>query len=211
MRFTHACFDCDSTLTRIEGIDWLAEQAGVDVAALTRQAMEGQLPLEEVYGRRLELVRPDRKAVRRLGEAYVAALVDGAPEVIAELGTAGVAVHLVSAGIRQALLPFAAALAVPLERLHAVELRFDREGSYGGFEPGPLTRSGGKREVVTSIMADGGHCAFIGDGATDLETVDLVERFIGFGGVVRRPAVATACEHYITELRELPAMLLEGT
>ncbi|MDP6363278.1 MAG: HAD-IB family phosphatase [Candidatus Poseidoniia archaeon] len=210
MRFTHVCFDCDSTLSQIEGIDWLAAQAGADVAALTRQAMEGELPLEEVYARRLELVRPKREALSRLGDVYVTALVDGAAEAVAALGAAGVAVHLVSAGLQQALLPLAAALGVPPERLHAVELRFDRDGNYAGFEAGPLTRSGGKREVVATIMADGGACAFVGDGITDLETRDDVAMFIGFGGVVRRRAVEAACEHYITELRELPAMLLES-
>ncbi len=42
-------FDCDSTLSTIEGIDVLAERAGVvdQVVPLTNAAMDGRLRLEE--------------------------------------------------------------------------------------------------------------------------------------------------------------------
>ena len=43
--------DCDSTLTATEGIDELARLKGMEEAIerLTRRAMEGEVPLEEVY------------------------------------------------------------------------------------------------------------------------------------------------------------------
>jgi len=48
-------FDCDSTLSTIEGIDELAALIGVgvdgaEIAALTERAMAGEIALEEVYG-----------------------------------------------------------------------------------------------------------------------------------------------------------------
>ena len=48
-------FDCDSTLSTIEGIDVLAEQAGVvdQVVPLTTAAMDGRLKLEDAYAARL--------------------------------------------------------------------------------------------------------------------------------------------------------------
>ena len=44
----HVIFDCDSTLSTIEGIDELARMTGheYDVAQLTKRAMEGDVPLE---------------------------------------------------------------------------------------------------------------------------------------------------------------------
>jgi phosphoserine phosphatase len=48
-------FDCDSTLSTIEGIDELARlsdsenEVAVRIAALTKRAMEGDIPLEAVY------------------------------------------------------------------------------------------------------------------------------------------------------------------
>ena len=67
-RYRTVLLDCDSTLSAIEGIDELAVQCREEVAALTDAAMRGLIPLEEVYGRRLELVRPTRAGLDALGQ-----------------------------------------------------------------------------------------------------------------------------------------------
>ncbi|MBT4147320.1 MAG: haloacid dehalogenase, partial [Gammaproteobacteria bacterium] len=48
MSFDIIFFDCDSTLSEIEGIDELAERAGcgAEMAALTNAAMNGEVSLE---------------------------------------------------------------------------------------------------------------------------------------------------------------------
>ena len=53
--YEHVFFDCDSTLTAVEGIDVLAESAGKGqrVAVLTQAAMDGHVDLEDVYEKRL--------------------------------------------------------------------------------------------------------------------------------------------------------------
>src|SRR4030095_6167659 len=86
-RLDAVCFDCDSTLTSIEGIDELADRAscGPQIAALTEAAMNGLAPLEEVYAKRLDLVRPDRSTLAWLAERYADATVSGAAETIATL------------------------------------------------------------------------------------------------------------------------------
>ena len=61
-------FDCDSTLSSIEGICELAgKEHAEELERLTAGAMDGTTPLEEVYGRRLELVGPNRADVDRVG------------------------------------------------------------------------------------------------------------------------------------------------
>lgn len=52
--FDHIVFDCDSTLCAIEGIDELARDHKVAVAALTDRAMAGELALQDVYAQRLD-------------------------------------------------------------------------------------------------------------------------------------------------------------
>ena len=63
--FRTVIFDCDSTLSAIEGIEELAVAHREEIARLTDLAMQGAVPLEEVYGRRLDLIRPSRQEVER--------------------------------------------------------------------------------------------------------------------------------------------------
>ena len=72
--------------------------------------MNGEIPLDQVYGKRLEMIRPPKDRVEQLGAEYVRSLVDGAKETIAALQDNGVIVHLVTGGIEQAILPLANAL-----------------------------------------------------------------------------------------------------
>ena len=71
-------FDCDSTLSTIEGIDELAGPLRDELRALTDRAMAGEVSLEEVFGLRLERVRPTAEAVEYIGRRYVETLVPGA-------------------------------------------------------------------------------------------------------------------------------------
>jgi len=198
-------FDVDSTLVTIEGIDVLAG-GNPEIVRLTEAAMNGEVPLDEVYGRRLEIIRPTRVMIDTLVERYLSSLVPGAEETIAALREAGCIIHLVTAGIEQALTPLAAKLGVAL---HAVRLRFSDDGAYVDFDrASPLTRSGGKEVVVRDIRARSkGKAAFIGDGASDLQAKPAVDLFIGFGGVHTRPRVRENADAFVSSLSELPAML----
>ncbi len=188
-------FDCDSTLTALEGIDELAAIAGVpaeEIAALTRRAMQGELPLEAVFGARLERIAPDRAAVEELGRRYVAAALPHARELVDALQTLGKRVFVVSGGILQAVAIFGAELGLARDRLLAVEVFHGRSGDYQGWdELSPLARSGGKLEVLRRIASSerGGGVALVGDGVTDLEAAPAARRFVAFAGVVRREAV----------------------
>ncbi len=195
-------FDCDSTLSTIEGIDVLAEQAGVvdQVVPLTTAAMEGRLKLEEAYAARLDLIKPDASVIDRLGQQYIDTQVAGAAQAVAALEALGWDVHVVSGGIRQAVLAIARHLGVPEDRVHAVDLLFDADGHYAGFDPAsPLARSGGKAEVCRRVMAGVDTVVMVGDGITDLEAAAAGAMVIGFGGVVRREIVAARAARFIDE------------
>ena len=94
--FGSVVFDCDSTLSDIEGIDELAGNHLGEIQALTSAAMEGRIPLEEVYGRRLEIIRPTRARVDAIGELYVQRLVPDAGETVAALRWLGKDVRVIS-------------------------------------------------------------------------------------------------------------------
>lgn len=176
--------------------------------------MNGAIPIDEVYGRRLDLIRPGRAEIEQLAHKYTNTLVPGAIEVIAALQHAGAVVHLVTAGIEQAILPLAEKLGIRRSAVHAVRLEFDADGNYAGYdEPSFLTRSGGKAVVIRDVRARShGRAALIGDGITDAEAAGAVDLFIGFGGVTMRERVREIAGAYIVEpsLDGLLPILFEG-
>ena len=197
-KYRFVFFDVDSTLVTIEGIDVLA-RGNPEIVRLTEAAMNGEIPLDEVYGRRLEIIKPTLADIEALGAQYVASLVDGVEETISTLLNAGAHIHLVTAGVAQAIAPLAEKLGI--RRVHAVPLQFDAEGRYAGFDRTCLlARSGGKELVVRDVLSRSkGTSAFVGDGVTDLEAKPVVDLFIGFGGVHERARVRDNAEVYVTE------------
>ena len=193
-------FDCDSTLSAIEGVDELAAKHGLgrEVSALTADAMAGRLSLEDVYARRLDLIRPTRSDLEWLGRRYVECLVPGAREVFDALYFLEREIHIVSGGFLQAVLAVGTALGLSPAHVHAVELKFDATGTYAGFADSPLATSGGKISVCSRIMR-GRPAVAVGDGVTDLEIQETGARFVGFGGVVVRPAVRDRAAEYVSE------------
>ncbi len=202
MKYRYLFFDVDSTLVTIEGIDVLSG-GNPEIAKLTEAAMNGEVPLDEVYAQRLEIIRPARAAVEALAKKYLESLVDGAEEVIAELLQRGHVVHLVTAGIEQAILPLAQHLQI--RNVHAVRLFFDDDGNYKDFDRRSLlTRAGGKELVIRAVRARSkGGAAMVGDGASDLEAKGAADLFIGFGGVAERPLVRENADVFVRDLRDV--------
>jgi phosphoserine phosphatase len=200
-------FDVDSTLVSIEGIDELAG-GDPEIARMTERAMNGEIALDAVYGLRLERIRPNERAIAALAGRYLQSLVPGAEETVGTLRAAHVDVHLVTAGLKQAVAPLAERLGIAPRALHAVALKFDGEGEYAGYDAAsPLARAGGKELVVLNVRARShGKAAFVGDGVTDLEAKDAVDRFIGFGGVRERERVAAAAAFYVRDKSLMPVL-----
>ncbi len=214
------CFDCDSTLVAIEGIDELARLKGQfeHIAELTRRAMNGEIKIEDVFAERLALLQPTRADLRRVAEAYRASVVPDAKPVITALRAAGCAVHIVSGGLLLAVQEFARTLGLPAQNVHAVPIEFDQlagqwwrydQHRYGGnpaeryraFAPTPLAETNGKRTVIAQLAQNERDGMLIGDGITDLEARDAVKCFVGFGGVVRREPVAQHADIFIATNR----------
>lgn len=195
-------FDCDSTLTRIEGIDELAKRANVQeqLVPLTTAAMEGNMCLEDVYKHRLELIRPALTEIDWLGQQYIKDVVHDAKPVIHALQKLGKQVHIVSGGVRQAVMQLADYLGISADCVNAVEIYFDQNGNYRGFdESSPLGRSGGKKMVCAELIGSTRRGVIIGDGITDYEAIQERLVFIGFGGVVQREKLRQLADHYVTE------------
>jgi phosphoserine phosphatase len=212
-RFRSVVLDVDSTLSGVEGIDWLAACRGEDLARtigeLTQAAMQGGVPLEQVYAQRLAKIRPRRDEIEALSHEYISRLATGAQEAIHGFLHAGVQVQLVSGGLRPALLRLAYHIGLSPGDVHAVSIRFDAVGAYVGYDArSPLTTSNGKREVVRRLGLDGPVLA-VGDGASDIAMREVVDCFAAFVGFARREAVVDAANVVVASFAELERLVFE--
>lgn len=204
--------DCDSTLSSIEGIDELGRVRGPvvfsEVEMMTHDAMDGKIPVEAVFGRRLEIIRPTRGQVAAVGTRYIGTVEPTAAAMLAEIKAKGWTPIILSGGFRQAIRPLADFLGV--ERVEAVDLFFDQAGEYRDYDRRyPTTRSGGKPEVIARLRGElgPGRVVVVGDGVSDLETKPVVDLFVGFGRYVTRERVRAEAAAFIDSLADLPALL----
>jgi phosphoserine phosphatase len=199
--YEHIFFDCDSTLTTIEGIDILAESAGKKwrVEVLTQAAMEGDLDLADVYEKRLRALNPSKSQIKDIRRAYKRNPMEDAQAVIAALKELGQEVYIISGGLLEPVREFGLYLGVPKENIRAVGVTYNElsgqwwvggDQEYLDFEDGALTISDGKADIVAELLQGrNGRSLLIGDGMSDLLAGRAVDLFVGFGGAVSRQKV----------------------
>jgi phosphoserine phosphatase len=204
-------FDCDGTLSKIEGIDELAAQNGVgtQVKQLTAQAM-GTTGLNlSLYKQRMQLVHPNEGQVQAMAAHYYQHRVVDIAETIHLFLHLGKAVYIVSAGLLPAVAGFAKMLKVPVENVFAVEIKFDALGDYVDFNhDSPLTHNKGKRDIIARIKQKHATLGYVGDGMNDLAVMDMVQRFVGYGGSFYYEKVAEHCDFYIKSQTMTPLLPL---
>ncbi len=209
MAYRAVLFDCDSTLSDIEGIDELAREHRSAIAPLTDAAMRGAISLESVYGKRLEIIRPSAEEMVSVGALYVQHVVPGALETIGALRRLGVDVRIISGGLRPAVLALGRWLGIPDDSVYAVDVYFDAEGQYAGYDTeSPLARQGGKPALISGWSDLARPAMMVGDGSTDLEARAEVDTFVAFAGVVERSNVVAAADHVVRAYSLLPVLAL---
>ncbi|GJM41859.1 MAG: phosphoserine phosphatase [Ardenticatenaceae bacterium] len=223
--YKHVFFDCDSTLTTVEGIDILAETAGKKwrVEVLTNAAMDGKLDLEEVYAKRLQAVRPTHDQIRQIRTVYKRNIVADAQAVIAALQFLGHQVYIISGGLAEPVQEFGVFLGVPKQNIRAVQVDYDqlsgqwwqangqsaKQARYLDYEEGALTVSDGKAQIVHELLGtQNGRSLLIGDGSSDLLASRTVDLFVGYGGVVQRDRVKAESPVFLHTPSLAPLLLL---
>lgn len=229
--YEHIFFDCDSTLTAVEGIDILADtdEKKKEVAALTRAAMDGQLDLDDIYARRLQTINPTHDQIREIRRIYKRNTVEDAAAVITSLHEQGHKVYIISGGLAEPVEEFGIYLGVPRQRIRAVNVRYnqldgswwqsDNDNHYLTYQKGALTVSDGKAQIVRELLnGQNGRSAnsrsansrslLVGDGSSDLLAGTAVDLFVGYGGVVVREQVLAQAAAYIHSRSLAPLLAL---
>jgi HAD superfamily phosphoserine phosphatase-like hydrolase len=196
--------DCDSTLSSIEGIDELARLSNhaifADVVALTNAAMDGEVPLSEVFEKRMEIIKPNREIADKVCQCYLENIVPGVEELIRKAKENGWIPVIISGGFAPLIAPLAKHLGI--SHVEAVPLFFNELGNYEGYgKDYPTTRNLGKNEIIrewrAALLPE--RVVMIGDGVSDLETKPDVDAMVGFGGVVGREKVKHGADLWVTD------------
>ena len=203
--------DCDSTLSSIEGIDELARlsdpQKFAEVEQLTNSAMNGEVPLDQVFKLRMEIIRPDRRMADEVSQKYINTILPGVETFINRAKAMGWMPVILSGGFEPLIRPLAKRLGI--KHVEAVPLFFNGSGEYAGYgEKYPTTRNLGKNEIIREWKAAmlPERVMMIGDGVSDLETKEDVDVMIGFGGVAVREKVKKGADVWIETFENVDMM-----
>ncbi len=164
------CLDMDSTLTKSECIDELAERAGVgeEVKAITLSAMRGEIDFKESFTRRVALLKGLDASVLQEVAADIP-LQDGAERLLRVLKRCGFKIAVLSGGFTFAGRPLKERFGI--DYLFANELEVEN-GKLTGRYIGNIVDGKRKAELL-GLIAQMEHIELeqviaVGDGANDL-------------------------------------------
>ena len=200
--------DVDSTFIQQEAIELLAAKAGVleGVSRITAAAMQGELDFAQSLVARVALLQglSEDSFVQVQQEITVT---DGAADLVTLLHQKGHYVSLVSGGFTNILQPIVDAMKIDFYRANTLEV-FD--GKLTGKVLGPIVDRAAKadalREFATACGVDLSNTVAIGDGANDLDMMDIAGISIAFNA---KPIVEAVADYTITEpsLRTVAALI----
>lgn len=198
-------FNCDSTLVTIEGPIEIARRKKINqIEDLTERAMRGEDSFYEVFRKRFDLYRPNLEDINWLGEEYIKNLTPGAKDLIKKIHSKGAQTYIVSAGYRPAILRLAKHLGIPAHHVCAVDIGFDKSGDYEACDLDNILTTDEGTKMVLAEIAKSGPTVYIGDSVRDMDAKEVIDLFIGFGGVRVRPEVKQKSEVFIDTPNILP-------
>ena len=200
--------DVDSTFIQQEAIELLAAKAGVleEVSRITAAAMRGELDFAQSLVARVALLQglSEDSFVQVQQEIT---LTDGAAELVTLLHQKGHFVSLVSGGFTNILQPMVDAMKIDFYRANTLEVV---DGKLTGKVLGVIIDRAAKadalREFATACGVDLSNTVAIGDGANDLDMMDIAGISIAFNA---KPIVEAATDYSIKEpsLRSVASLI----
>ena len=200
--------DVDSTFIQQEAIELLAAKAGVleEVSRITAAAMRGELDFAQSLVARVALLQGlSEDSIVQVRQEII--LTDGAADLVALLHQKGHYVSLVSGGFTNILQPMVDELKIDFYRANTLEVV---DGELTGKVMGAIVDRNAKavalREFATACSVDLSNTVAIGDGANDLDMMEIAGVSIAFNA---KPIVEAAADYSINEpsLRSVASLI----
>jgi D-3-phosphoglycerate dehydrogenase / 2-oxoglutarate reductase len=206
--------DFDSTFTKVEAFDLLAEitladhpereKLAASIKEITDQGMNGSLSFRESLEQRIGILQPTRKQLHQL----VIALRDKVSESFKRnkdfLLAHAEYIYIISNGFHAFIDPIVTEFGIKPENIFANRFIFDDAGNVIGFDKeNPLSSNNGKVEQLKRLNLPG-DVYVVGDGYTDYEIKHsgLANKFYAFTENVERENVLRNADHIAPSLDE---------
>jgi phosphoserine phosphatase len=201
--------DMDKTIVDAETLDEVAEAVGIgqQVAAITAQAMRGEIDFETSLKQRVILLKgqPEQAFIDMANACRVN---PGAEQLVQKARQAGIYTVLISGGFDTIARPVAHRLG--FDEVHSNRLEV-HNGILTGSVLAPIVDANSKRELLLSIAAklsiDPVECCAIGDGANDIPMITLAGLGIAYQG---KPATREATPYQINHTSLATALFFMG-
>jgi D-3-phosphoglycerate dehydrogenase len=173
-------FDFDSTLTKVEALDVLAEITLAnnprkdaiiqEIIDITNLGIDGEISFTTSLERRIQLLKANKADLNSLVEALKQQVSKSIENNKAFFEAYADDIYVISCGFKEFIDPIVAAYNIPSERVFANTFEFGANGEIIGFDAtNPLSQHNGKIACLKSMNLSG-EIQVIGDGYSDYVT-----------------------------------------
>ncbi len=207
-------FDFDSTLTRVEALDVLAEitlasnpnkdKIITEIIDITNKGIDGDISFTDSLDRRIKLLNATKSDLNTLTER----LQDKVSKSIVEnkqfFEDFADDIYVISCGFKEFIDPIVAHYNIPSERVFANTFVFDVNDNIVGFDAdNSLAKHNGKIECLKNLKLPG-EVQVIGDGYSDyvMREAGIADKFFAYTENVSRAKATSNADHVTPNLDE---------
>ncbi len=207
-------FDFDSTLTKVEALDVLAEitlanhpkkeEIIEEIIKITNLGIDGDISFTQSLERRIKLLNANRSDLELLIKELrkrVSSSIERNKEFFESYSDQ---IYVISAGFKEFIDPIVAEYNIPSERVFANTFEFSEAGEIIGFDrDNELSVHNGKIACIQNLQLDG-EIQVIGDGYSDYVTREagVAHKFFAYTENVERQKTIANADHITPNLDE---------
>jgi len=207
-------FDFDSTLTRVEALDVLAEitlknnpkkeEIIQEIIDITNLGIDGEISFTESLERRIKLLNANKADLAKLVsdlKKQVSSSIERNKEFFQNYADD---IYVISCGFKEFIDPIVKEYNIPSERVYANTFEFAADGEIIGFDAkNPLSQHNGKIKCLKDMHLDG-EIQVIGDGYSDYVTREagVADKFFAYTENVSRNKTTENADHITPNLDE---------
>ena len=207
-------FDFDSTLTKVEALDVLAEITLTnnpnknaiiqEIIDITNLGIDGEISFTESLERRIQLLKANKADLGSLVSALkkqVSRSIESNKSFFEDFAEN---IYVISCGFKEFIDPIVKEYNIPSERVFANTFEFATDGEIIGFDANnPLSKHNGKIQCLKDMNLEG-EIQVIGDGYSDYVTREagIADTFFAYTENVSREKTTEKADHIAPNLDE---------